>query len=301
MPSSATVPGEGMTRRPLLTFFSLTFAVTWTCWFAAGAISHGNEAAAPALAILTEALFLLGTFAPGLVGLALTQLGEGRAATGALFGRIFHWHVGARWYVFAVGYMPAIKLSAALVHRVVTGAWPRFGQEAWYVMAGAIVISTWVQAGEEIGWRGYALPRLSDRFGLAPASVILGMIWATWHLPLFLVPGADTFGQSFPLYLLQVTALSVAMAWLYWRTDGSLLLVMLLHAAVNNTKDIVPSAVPGARNPLALSTSLVAWITVALLWIAAAYFLVRMRKGIVPRGEIASGGRNETQSATARS
>ena len=68
------------------------------------------------------------------------------------------------------------------------------------------------------------------------------------------------------------------MAWLYWRTGGSLLLVMLLHAAVNNTKDIVPSAVPGATNPFALSTSLVAWLTVALLWICAAYFLIRMRK-----------------------
>ncbi len=145
-------------------------------------------------------------------------------------------------------------------------------------MAIAIVFSTWVQAGEEIGWRGYALPRLSARVGLAPASVILGVIWASWHLPLFLVPAADTFGQSFPLYLLQVTALSVAVAWLYWRTGGSLLLVMLLHAAVNNTKDIVPSAVPGATNPFALSPSLVAWITVALLWVAAAYFLARMRK-----------------------
>lgn len=68
------------------------------------------------------------------------------------------------------------------------------------------------------------------------------------------------------------------MAWLYWRTQGSLLLVMLLHAAVNNTKDIVPSAVPGATNSFALSISLVGWLTVALLWIAAAYFLVRMRK-----------------------
>jgi membrane protease YdiL (CAAX protease family) len=97
-------------------------------------------------------------------------------------------------------------------------------------------------------------------------------------LPLFFAPQADKFGQSFPLYLLQATALSVALAWLYWRTRGSLLLVMLLHAVVNNTKDIVPSAVPGATNPFALSTSLVAWLTVALLWIAAAYFLFRMRK-----------------------
>jgi membrane protease YdiL (CAAX protease family) len=109
--------------------------------------------------------------------------------------------------------------------------------------------------------------------------VILGILCASWHLPLFFVPAADKYGQSFPLYLLQVTALSIAMAWLYWRTEGSVLLVMLLHAAVNNTKDIIPSAVPGATNPLALSTSLPAWLTVALLWICAAYFLFAMRKG----------------------
>jgi membrane protease YdiL (CAAX protease family) len=107
---------------------------------------------------------------------------------------------------------------------------------------------------------------------------MLGVIWATWHLPLFFVRESSTFEQSFPLYLLQVTALSVTAAWLYWRTNGSLLLVMLLHAAVNNTKDIVPSADPGATNPLTLSTSLVAWLTLAFLWLAAAYFLVRMRR-----------------------
>jgi hypothetical protein len=66
------------------------------------------------------------------------------------------------------------------------------------------------------------------------------------------------------------------MAWLYAHTNGSLLLVMLLHAAVNNSKDIVPSAVPGATHPFGLSASLVAWLTVACLWICAAYFLARM-------------------------
>ncbi len=281
---------------PLLKFFSLTYAATWICWMAAGAISRGNAPAAPALAAIAGALFLLGTFAPALVALALTERAEGRAATRALLRRVFEWRVGARWYVFAVGYMPAIKLSVALVHRFASGGWPRFGQEAWYLMATAILFSTWVQAGEEIGWRGYALPRLSDRFGLAPASVILGIIWASWHLPLFLVLESDKFGQSFPLYLLQVTALSVAAAWLYWRTEGSLLLVMLLHAAVNNTKDIVPSAVPGTTNPFALSTSLVAWLTVAFLWIAAAYFLVRMPKtATLPGVEIKSDVRRDIQ------
>jgi membrane protease YdiL (CAAX protease family) len=165
-------------------------------------------------------------------------------------------------------------------------------------MAAAILVSAWAQAGEEIGWRGYALPRLSKRCGLAAASVILGMIWACWHLPLFFAPESDTFHQSFPLYLMQVTALSVAAAWLYWRTEGSLLLVMLLHAAINNTKDIVPSALPGVTNVLALSPSLVSWLTLALLWVTAAYFLVRMPRTATLRGsEMTDDLRGEVRSA----
>jgi membrane protease YdiL (CAAX protease family) len=255
------------TRRPLLEFFSLTFLATWSLWAAAAAMLHTG-----AFPPLARAVLLLGTISPSLVALALTDRRQ------ELVDRVFKWDVGVRWYVFAISYMAAIKLSVAVVHRVATGAWPRFGDEPWYLMVGAIMISTWVQAGEEIGWRGYALPRLWERFGLAPASVILGIIWALWHVPLFLFAAADTYGQSFPLYALQVTAISVAMAWLYWRTGGSLLLVMLLHASINNTKDIVPSGVPGATNPLALSTSRVAWLTLAFLWIPAAYFLFRMRK-----------------------
>lgn len=68
------------------------------------------------------------------------------------------------------------------------------------------------------------------------------------------------------------------LAWLYGRTGGSLLLPMLFHAAFNNTKDIVPSAVPGATNPWALSPSLVGWLSVGLLWVCAGYFLAHMPK-----------------------
>jgi membrane protease YdiL (CAAX protease family) len=70
------------------------------------------------------------------------------------------------------------------------------------------------QVGEELGWRGYALPRLARRFGLGGASLVLGVLWAGWHLPLFYMLGGDTVGQSFPLFVCQVTALSVAIAWL---------------------------------------------------------------------------------------
>jgi membrane protease YdiL (CAAX protease family) len=222
-------------------------------------------------------LFLFGTFAPALVALWLTSRANGGAGIPVLLHRILDWRVGVRWYVFAIGFMAAIKLTVASVYRVITGGWPRFGHEPWFIIVAAIVISTVFQAGEEIGWRGYAFPRLATRFGFARASLLLGVIWACWHLPLFFVPGADKQGQSFIVYLLQVIALSVAMAWLYLHTNGSLLLMMLMHSAVNQTKDIVPSALPGAANPFALSASLVAWLTVALLWMCAAFFLRAMR------------------------
>lgn len=263
----------------LVKFFVLTYAMMWTFFIAVAVLAISPRTPLGAL------LLLLGTIAPSLVALCLTARAEGGKGVRVLLGGVLEWRVAAKWYLFAAGYVAVIKLAVALFHRLVTGAWPRFGNVPWYVIPLAIAFSTPVQAGEEIGWRGYALPRLAARFGLARASLLLGLIWACWHLPQFFILEADTYGQSFLVYVLQVTALSVAMAWLYAHTNGSLLLVMLMHAAVNNSKDIVPSAVPGATDTFGLSASLVAWLTVTLLWICAAYFLARM-----PRWDPRGGG-----------
>lgn len=283
--------------RSVLKFFALTYIVSWLCFFAAATISGWTASPASGLAAISGLILLLGVFAPSLVALALTAQADGRAGTRALLRQIIRVPTAARWYMFAVGYFAAIKLAVALLHRIATRAWPPFGQTPWYVMVGAIIISTPVQAGEEIGWRGYALPRLAKPLGLPPASIALGVIWACWHLPFFFIPGSDNAGQSFPVYLLAVCALSVAMAWLYWRTEGSLLLTMLMHAAVNNTAGIVSSP-PSVTNPFSVRTTLAAWLTAALLWICAPYFLVRMRRATLQHGrralsdagEVASGG-----------
>jgi len=260
---------------PLPVYFALTFLLAWVLWYAASRLG------APA----NQFLFLPGTFAPGIVAVLLTARAEGATGVRALLAPLFQWNVDARWYLFALLFVAAIKLTVALLLRVGTGEWPQFGDTPLILMLAATVFSTVTlgQSGEEVGWRGYALPRMSGRLGVGPASLILGVVWAVWHLPLFFIPGTSTTGQSFPLYLLQVTALSVAFGWLWWRTGGSLLLTMLLHAAVNNTKDIVPSAVAGADAPLEMSTSVVAWLTVLLLWICAGYFLVRLRGSPAPR------------------
>jgi hypothetical protein len=85
-------------------------------------------------------------------------------------------------------------------------------------------------------------------------------------------------GQSFPLYMLGTMAISVAMAWLYWRTGGSLLMTMLMHAAVNDTSEIVPTRTDGAAHPFSLNASLVAWLAVGFMWIVAIWCLSRMRR-----------------------
>ncbi|MFM8534188.1 MAG: CPBP family intramembrane glutamic endopeptidase [Acidimicrobiia bacterium] len=210
-----------------------------------------------------------------------------------LLSRIGRWEVSAGWFVFAVGYLAATKLLAAAIHRFIASAWPPVGDTPLVLMLGAILFSTWVQAGEEIGWRGYALPRLAEYLGLAGASVCLGVIWALWQLPLFFLSGSGSDGQSFPIYLIHVTALSVAMGWLYWKTDGSLLLVMLMHASVNNTAGIVSGALPHPVDPMSFEGSLMAWLAAAVSWGVAAALLLGMR-GAQTRAMLGPGARQSS-------
>jgi len=265
---------SGRAHLALLGFFLLTFAFTWTAWLAPAALAAPGEGGFFGVG---GPVFLFGVFAPAVLALALTGYDEGRTGVARLLARIGKWQVGVRFYLFAIGYMAATKLLAALIHRIALGEWPTFGNTPLPLMLGALLVSTWVQAGEEVGWRGYALPRLATHLGLGGASVLLGVIWALWHVPLFYLQGSGSEGQSFPIYLLHVTALSVAMSWLYWKTDGSLLLVMLMHASVNNTTGIVPAAVPNAVDTMSFEGSPVAWMTVGISWLVAALLLSRMR------------------------
>lgn len=255
----------------LVAYFSLVFIITWTLFAAANATS---------VPLLRSALFYTGVFSPGIVALLFTYRERGTAGVRGLLARLVKWEVGWRWFAFALLLIVSVKLLVALIVRVSTGAWPMFGNVPLPLLFAAALGSTMLggQIGEELGWRGYALPRMARAMSLGAASVLLGVIWAVWHLPLFFILGGDTVGQSFPFYLLQVTALSVAISWVYMKTHGSLLVTMLLHAAINNTKDIVPSAAPGATSPWALHATMVGWLTLAILWLCAAWFLFDMRR-----------------------
>jgi membrane protease YdiL (CAAX protease family) len=259
--------GKPLTQ--VLYFFATTYVVTWAFFIGAKPMGSG----------LRVAMILIGSLAPSLVAIGLTALTSGRQGVKELLGRLLKWRVRLRWYAFALGYMAAVKLAVAVLFRLTEGRWPHFGAHSIPTILILIIVAGIIGGplGEEIGWRGYALPRLTERFGLAPASLLLGLVWSFWHLALFFLSvGGDQFGQSFPTYLLQVTALSVAIAWLMGNTGGSLLLAVLMHSAINQTKDLVPSKVAGAHHMWALSSSSVAWLTVGVLWLCAAFFLSRM-------------------------
>jgi uncharacterized protein len=281
---SASTPGAAVltdrTQRQtasvgaLTMYFAATFALAWLAWFVADRFAMANGLGAGVRGVL----YLPGTFTPALVALLLTERTAGPGGVRTLLSRLTRWEVGVGWYLFALGFMATVKLLAALGYRLVEGGWPAFGPTPVVLMLAAVALSTPFQVGEELGWRGYALPGLAGHLGMAGASVVVGVIWAAWHLPLFYLAGADMVGQPFPFFLLSVTALSVAMAWLYVGTGGSLLLVMVMHAAVNNTTGIVPASLPAPGSPWTLAASPIAWLTAGILMALAGLFLVLLRR-----------------------
>jgi len=257
----------------VILFFILTFVVAWLAWGWAATLPPGA---------LATALLFLGTFAPGLVALAMVARERGRRGLQELWERVIDVRAPWQWYAFAIGYYVVLKLLAAVMHRVVAGAWPVFGTIPLVIIVVAIVINTPFQMGEEVGWRGYALPRLAARLGYVRGSLLLGVAWGVWHLPLFYVAGLANYGQAFWQYVFGSVALSVAMAWLFVNTRGSVGLAMLMHSAVDQTRGIVPTRLATPGNPLTVvDGSLVTWLVVGLLGISMIYFLVRLR-GVTP-------------------
>jgi uncharacterized protein len=272
--SAAHRPAESL--RELGTFFVLSYALTWGAFITVARW-------VPADTVAGYALVLFGAYTPGIVALLLSAKAKGRSGVGDLLRRIALVDAPLRLYVLALTYIAVVKLTAAILHRLFTGAWPLFGTESLALIPVAILFSTPFQAGEEIGWRGFALPRLADRFGLRMASLLLGIIWATWHLPQFYIAGADTYHQSFVVWAPQVVAMSVALAWVYAKSGGSLLLVMLMHSAINNSKDIVAAGNPVPPGVFSFDAPSMAWLVLAVMWVWAAYFLKRMPSSLERR------------------
>jgi membrane protease YdiL (CAAX protease family) len=192
----------------------------------------------------------LGVFGPLLAAVLVSRFEAGGAGVRALFRPLRIWRVGVWWYVIALGLPGALYVAGAAFFTFFggrdVGPWFYPPDNTERIMAMLVI-----PFAEEIGWRGFALPRLQERYGVLKASLMLVLFWALWHFPMFIIVGvsASALLMAIPFF----TAGSVVFSWIYNRTPAGLLLVLLAHlgAHLNNSHQ----ALPGNIRPMAIHTA----------------------------------------------
>jgi uncharacterized protein len=238
----ASSQGGLLARHPLISFFVMAFAFSWLVWSpwvlseeGAGLLSFKLSDAASGL--LNAAAILLG---PTLSGFIMAGITEGRAGIRRLLRRIVLWRVGFQWYLFALIGVPVVMALGTLI--LPGGLESVLALGPGYVPSylGSFVLVT-ILGGplfEEPGWRGFALPHLQPLYGPLVGTLILGLLWALWHLPEFLVPSwAESSGGSGLLDIVKFVIIAIVFAivttWVFNNTRGSVFMAILVHASID--------------------------------------------------------------------
>jgi CAAX protease family protein len=180
------------------------------------------------------------------------------------------WRVSWRWYLVVILGPAAFSLAVTALYVLLGGSWAAAppalrGEASLASLPLFLVILTITDGlGEEPAWRGFALPRLLSQYNALLASLILGVLWAAWHLPLVWMEGAPLYQQPIWLLLVDITAKSVLFTWVFLHTRGSVLLAALLHASTNLfVVSPVVAAVGGLALPLLAAVA--KWVLVVVL------------------------------------
>jgi len=229
-------------RHPLIAYFVLAYAGSWLVW-AFYVLSLDGLALLPFHAPASYLIIIgLGTFTgPAIAAFTVTALTEGRAGVDRLAARVVHWRVGFAWYLFAFLALPAIETLGSIA---MPGVLASFTPIDWLPELLAMTVFFIYPAllagplGEEIGWRGVALPKLQALYGPMQASLMLGLLWAFWHAPIWF---SGQWSQPTPLniatYVFWITAVTFIFTWVFNNTGGSVLMAILLHG----TMDVFPN------------------------------------------------------------
>ena len=178
-------------------------------------------------------------FGPTIAAFIMTGLTEGKAGAKALWKRFWNRNMSFRWLLVTLLFLPGLRLVINLVARMLDGqAYPLldFADQPWMIIP---VIPQFLVAfifngmSEEFGWRGYALPRFQARWNALTSSLILGVIWASWHILGFITPGATLYQRNFWEWAPWIIMTSIFYTWIFNNTKGSVLAVALFHAMAN--------------------------------------------------------------------
>jgi uncharacterized protein len=237
-------------RAPLIAYFIIAFALSWTVYFLLIAVQHGWTNMQ-----IPYWIHYLASFGPAIAALTVTAFTAGRDGLRDLWRRIIKWRVGWSYAGFAVLSPVIVFLIAVLIARLIKGEWPDWrllGQANYLPYLGWGVLPLWLITfgfGEEIGWRGFALPHLQKTMSVSRATLTLAFVWMLWHAPAFFY--LDTIRSLggliiIPGFLVGVLFGAVLLTWLYNGTGGSILMVAIWHAlfdlltASKAGQDIIP-------------------------------------------------------------
>ena len=234
-------------NQQLIIFFVLAFVIGWLAYIPI--FLHYASSTPSAFIFL---------FSPALAALITSALINGITGIKELLGRYWIWKFNVKWYFLALLLLPAIFLIAAVIS-FRTNLEALWTGSPWYFLVASFGFLMFINSGEEIGWRGFALPRLQSviKHPLV-AGIVLGAIWGIWHLPIYLDPEQSSFPLI--LFLLFIMGISIIYSLLFNNTRGSLLMATILHAST----DIAPRFMQIAKFTPA------SWlIVVVLTWISA--------------------------------
>jgi uncharacterized protein len=256
-------------KYPLASFFVLAIGLTWIFMIADALGSHGILPFR-----LPLSLMVVMGYMPTLAAVIVTGQTQGKAGVRALFRKLTIFRVGLGWYLFAIFGLAVIYfITIFLYNRIASPALPYLSgkmqnlppMQLVLTIVGMFIIFGIVN-GEELAWRGFATPRLQARHNALTSSLIMGVIWTIFHLPLFFtVTGSSQADESFISFLVSTVAITVLYTWLLNNTRGSVLLAYLFHAASNTWTQVLP---------IDHANALVGWIMIGLLVLLAVIVVI---------------------------
>ncbi len=201
-------------RHPVLSFIVIAFGWTW-----------------PLAALIRQSMMfpLLALFGPCVAALIVLYASSGRAGLAEL-GRKFQLSRSLMPWCILAALLPLVLLVPLWLLHVWWWGSIGFGVSTLSLLS--LVVAVLI-VGEEIGWRGFLLPYLLQRHPPLASSMIVGLVWAIWHLPNFLLPNYPHYGLPFSAFMVMTLAFSVLFTWLYLNTAGSLVIAVIFHAALN--------------------------------------------------------------------
>jgi uncharacterized protein len=236
--AAQTAADQGvLSRYPLIFFFIIACAGSWLVVLPYLRSASGAGLLPFAWPVPFAVSAALAPFAgPFLAAFVMTGVTEGTPGIRRLLGRFVQWRVGLWWYLFALVGLPAIMVLGAIALPGVLASFtaPPLPLLLTYPIALVTTLVIGGPLGEEPGWRGFALPRLQRLYGPLGGSLVLGPLWSFWHLPYFWMPEWGTpkeSGLDIVWFVLALTAATIIYTWVFNKTKGSLVVVILLHAS----------------------------------------------------------------------